>query len=176
MTWTPEDYFVAHKQTSMVRPPCCPHCSAVRSLAALGYYERWLSGSTGKLLRLSIRRFRCRVCGHTVSLLPDFAQPYRLVRNVAIERYFSGGSEQDDVRRQILLLRCYWWRFINWLPELSSSLGASLGRSPPASQPKRWWKFLLNAAGNLSEMTRMLVGRVRVTIFGRYECHQPRST
>jgi hypothetical protein len=173
VTWTPEDHLVAQKQFSMARPPRCPNCSAAKSLVALGYYERWLSGTNGRHLRVSVRRFRCRACGRTVSLLPDFAQPYRLVRNEVIEWYFSGETEQVETQRNTMLLRCYWRRFTRWLPELRRAVGAGLGRSPPASEPRRWWAFLMDVAGDLARATRRLVEQMRVTIFGRYRCHQP---
>ena len=174
MTCTPEDYRVAHKQSTMARPDRCPNCSAAKSLLALGYYERWLSGIDGGDLRLSIRRFRCRSCGRTVSLLPNFAQPYRLLRNEAIERYFSAQSERVEARRHVLLLRCYWRRFASWLPDLSRAIGVTFGRSPPPSEPQKWWVFLMNATGDLARATRWLVEHLRVTVFGRYRCHQPR--
>ena len=174
--WTPEDHLLAQKQCTMPRPNRCPNCSAAKSLVALGYYERWLSGTNGKHLRVSVRRFRCRACGRTVSLLPDFAQPYRLVRNEAIERYFSAPSERIEVRRNSTLLRCYWRRFTLWLPELKRAIGTGLGRSPPASEPRSWWVFLMDATGDLARATRRLVEHMRVTIFGRYRCHQPRPS
>ena len=171
---TPEDYLVAQKHSDMARPHQCPNCSAVKSLVALGYYKRWLTGVDGKDLELSIRRFRCRACERTVSLLPDFAQPYRLVRNEAIERYFSGRAEHTELRRNADLLRCYWRRFTRWLPKLRCAIGIAFGRSPPASQPRKWWAFLMDTTGNLERATRRMVERSRVTVFGRYRCHQPR--
>ena len=174
VTWTAEDHLVAQKQCRMARPPRCPNCSAARSLVALGYYERWLSGTKGKDLRLSVRRFRCRACARTVSLLPDFAQPYRLVRNTAIERCFSGDPKGMEPQRNTTLLRCYWRRFTRWLPELRRTVGAGFGRSPPASRPQRWWVFLMDSTGDLARATRRLVEQMRVTVFGRYRCHQPK--
>lgn len=174
VTWTPENYLVAQKHRSMSRPTRCPNCSAANALEALGYYERWLSGTNGKDMRLVIRRFRCRECGRTASLLPDFAQPYRLIRNAAIEQYFSVGEPNDALRNRTLL-RFYWQRFTRWLPHLKRAVGSTLGRSPPASQPERWWVFLMEVAGDLARATRQLAKDVRVTIFGKYRCHQPRS-
>ena len=176
VTWTPEDYLAAKKHSNMERPDRCPHCSAANSLVALGYYERWLSGSNREDLRLSVRRFRCRACGSTVSLLPDFAQPYRLVRNEAIERYFHGETEPVEAQRHVLLLRSYWRRFTTWLPELSHAVGADIGRSPPSSEPRKWWAFLMDATGSLARATRRLVEKMRVTVFGRYRCHQLASS
>ena len=176
VTWTPEQYLISQKQSSMMRPHRCPNCSARKSLRALGYYERGLSGTNGKDLRLLVRRFRCGACKRTVSLLPDFAQPYRFVRSRTIERYFNGDVEADEVRRTTGLLRCYWRKFTTWLPKLKRVIGAHLGLSPPASQPRRWWGFLMDTRGNLASATRRLVEEVRVTVFGLYQCHQPRPS
>lgn len=174
--WTQEEYRAAQKQSSMSRPLRCPNCRVRGSLAALGYYERWLSDGDGRPAKIAIRRFRCRVCHRTVSLLPDFAQPYRLVRNAAIERYFGGDVVAGEVQRSLYLLRCYWRRFITWLPRLSRAVGAHLGLSPPVSQPRKWWDFLIGATGNLARATCRLVAEVRVTVFGQYWCHQPRPS
>jgi Domain of unknown function (DUF6431) len=57
------------------RPESCPQCEARRPLRAHGFYCRSLvdvefDGS------IRVRRYLCRLCRHTVSLLPDFALPY----------------------------------------------------------------------------------------------------
>jgi hypothetical protein len=59
-------------------PKCCPHpaCRAEGSLIRWGTYERW--ACTGQAAyRLRIPRVRCKVCGRTHSLLPDFLHPHR---------------------------------------------------------------------------------------------------
>jgi len=59
-------------------PATCPNpdCRASGSLIRWGTYER--SARTGAVdYRISIQRIRCRACGHTHSLLPDFLHPYR---------------------------------------------------------------------------------------------------
>lgn len=87
---SPEEYLGEQMQTSMSRPKLCPNCGQTGMLVALGYYERWVAGIGAADLRLLIRRFRCRACGRSVSVLPDFAQPYRLIRNTVIEGFFDG--------------------------------------------------------------------------------------
>ena len=57
------------------RPDCCPQCQARHSLTAHGFYTRTLvdaefDGS------IRVRRYLCRSCKRTVSLLPEFALPY----------------------------------------------------------------------------------------------------
>jgi hypothetical protein len=60
------------------RPDRCPHpdCQAVSSLIGWGSYER--SAVTAEAdYRVRIWRVRCKVCGRTHSLLPDFLHPHR---------------------------------------------------------------------------------------------------
>jgi hypothetical protein len=56
----------------------CPHpdCQATSSLILWGTYAR--SARTGNIdYRILIQRIRCKVCGRTHSLLPDFLHPHR---------------------------------------------------------------------------------------------------
>jgi hypothetical protein len=57
------------------RPDHCPQCQARQPLIAHGFYRRTLvdadfDGS------IRVRRYLCRSCRRTVSLLPEFALPY----------------------------------------------------------------------------------------------------
>jgi transposase-like protein len=57
------------------RPAQCPQCDAHRPLISHGFYSRTLAdvafdGS------IRVRRYLCRCCKRTVSLLPDLAVPY----------------------------------------------------------------------------------------------------
>jgi hypothetical protein len=57
------------------RPDHCPQCEAHCPLTAHGFYSRTLvdtkfDGS------IPVRRYLCRCCKRTVSLLPEFALPY----------------------------------------------------------------------------------------------------
>jgi transposase-like protein len=60
---------------SRYRPDHCPQCQAAHGLTAHGFYSRTLvdrafDGS------IRVRRYLCRSCKRTVSLLPQFALPY----------------------------------------------------------------------------------------------------
>lgn len=142
-------------------------------LVALGYYERWVSGVGAENMHMRIRRFRCRWCGRSVSVLPDFAQPYRLIRTAVIQASFDGRGNQAGVPQRRDLLACYWRRFIAWLPDLRRMLGRDFGRAPPSAQPREWWSFITAIAGDFARVTRRLVAEARITIFGKYRCHQP---
>jgi hypothetical protein len=57
------------------RPEHCPQCQAWQPLIAHGFYSRTLvdAGLDGSI---RVRRYLCRSCRRTVSLLPEFALPY----------------------------------------------------------------------------------------------------
>jgi hypothetical protein len=60
---------------SRYRPDHCPQCQAAHGLTAHGFYRRTLvdAGFDGSI---RLRRYLCRCCKRTVSLLPEFALPY----------------------------------------------------------------------------------------------------
>jgi transposase-like protein len=60
---------------SRYRPDRCPQCQAAHTLIAHGFYRRTLVDRTfdGSI---RVRRYLCRSCKRTVSLLPQFALPY----------------------------------------------------------------------------------------------------
>ena len=57
------------------RPDHCPQCHAKQPLIGHGFYQRTLvdAGFDGVI---SVRRYLCRLCKRTVSLLPEFALPW----------------------------------------------------------------------------------------------------
>jgi transposase-like protein len=57
------------------RPNHCPQCQAQHSLTAHGFYSRTLV-DVGFDDSIRVRRYLCRSCKRTVSLLPEFALPY----------------------------------------------------------------------------------------------------
>ena len=168
----PERY-AAEKFHKRIRPPAkCPNCRRLKTLWALGYYNRNLSRMGLGALLIFVRRFRCRCCRISVSLLPGFAQPYRFVQNRTIESYVGGKPFPDEVSRHLDLLSQYWRRFRIWLPELERTLGHALERAPPKA-PIKAWRFLLSSHGDLASATRTLVTTFQITPFGRYRCHRP---
>jgi len=156
------------------RPAQCPHCGVGHTLQALGYYWRNLTNPNGTVLSVSIRRFRCRDCRKTVSILPSFAQPYKLVLTATINAFFCGhpGSEALSWRPH---LRRYWNRFTNWIPDLHRFVGSLLARCPPVGNPGEWWTVLVAAFGDLETMTKKIIEQFRITVFRRYRCHSPFS-
>jgi hypothetical protein len=68
---------------SRYRPDHCPQCQATQGLTAHGFYRRTLvdAGFDGSI---RVRRYLCRPCRRTVSLLPQFALPYLRFRVTVI--------------------------------------------------------------------------------------------
>jgi hypothetical protein len=87
-------------------PERCPHpeCRAAGCLIHWGAYERWAC-TAGKDYLIRVQRIRCKVCGRTHSLLPDFLHPYRhyvlrLLQNT-IHLYLIAGLGLGRLLRQM---------------------------------------------------------------------------
>jgi transposase-like protein len=167
----PEAYCREEAHFQMRPPDYCPHCDQPNSFNALGYYSRYLAGKGANFLHLRIRRFRCRRCRRTISLLPHFAQPYRLIRNRMITLFVAGTHSKQTVRWEGILKR-YWRRFCRWSVKLRGILIANWGRSPPVD-PEGLWDWLEHFFGGLEKASDRLIGDLQITFFGRYRCHQP---
>ena len=70
-----QEYEEAIADPSRYRPDHCPQCQAAQGLTAHGFYRRSLvdAGFDGWI---RVRRYLCRCCKRTVSLLPQFALPF----------------------------------------------------------------------------------------------------
>ena len=141
----------------------------------LGYYLRSVTAGDATVLRISIRRFRCSQCRKTVSMLPAFAQPYRLVHNATVNAYFGGCRKAVEIIPWSALLRRYWKRFAWWVPQLEGVVRSRLGHPSDPRVPERYWAALLMAFGDVIVTTKLLVSEFRVTLFGRYRCHAPNT-
>jgi hypothetical protein len=169
------DHYATTSFHEGVEPPCkCPHCNATNALKALGYYSRNVTSPKSGVLRIFVRRFRCRECSKTVSVLPSFVQPYRLVLNLTINEFF-GGTLSANALSWLPLLKQYWNRFSDWLPRIDGIIKSVVSRSPPRSDAAGWWKVMAATFGDIEKITTELVGRFGVTLFGRYRCHSPFS-
>jgi hypothetical protein len=70
-----QEYAEEIADPSRYRPDHCPQCQAPHGLTAHGFYRRTLvdAGFDGSI---RVRRYLCRPCRRTVSLLPQFTLPY----------------------------------------------------------------------------------------------------
>lgn len=170
---TVEEY-IAEEAHLRVRPPeRCPRCGKLHTLDHLGYYRRGCTDSEGKVSVISIRRFICSKCDVTVSCLPDFAQPYRLINSTTTQKFFNGDRDSPDVQRNSGNLRRYWLRFVAMAQRLGKIIGCSLGRAPPKDPAAGLWQRILAKYRTLANATRVLVSEFKTTCFGKYDCHSP---
>lgn len=81
------------------RPDRCPQCQAGSPLMAHGFYCRTLVDVAFDGL-IRVRRYLCRLCQRTVSLLPEFALPYlrfgiSLISLFLVARLLAGRSLRE---------------------------------------------------------------------------------
>jgi len=111
-------------------PDRCPHpdCQAAHVLIRWGTYERGVA--TGERdYRLRIQRIRCKVCGRTHSLLPDFLHPHRHYL-IALLQY---------VTALYILVGLGWRRLLRRLPD----------QGPARSTVREWVTSFGYGAGHL---------------------------
>lgn len=127
-----------------LRPAFCPVCAqAVRFDSGLlaiignGYYKRQLLGlADAPDLLISVRRFRCRACGVSISTPPDQVHPYRWYASVAILqalwlRLLLGVTARGVSTRLRGVATSSWRSLRRWSQQVleSSTLWGWLGRS-----------------------------------------------
>lgn len=165
--------YVLEQYHAQMRPPSqCPNCGQLHRLLALGYYQRYTTGLLGKAIAFLVRRFRCTHCRLTVSCLPCFAQPYRLVNHTTLEAFLNGRCRRRDVEAQRDLLRRYLRRFVDWRPELLRIIGHRFGRASPKEDATAFLRRAVATCGSASKLTVHLVEQYSTTCFKTYRCHQ----
>lgn len=91
------DEYVNHfPQLVFPRPEVCPHCHAVQLLIGHGFYRRRPITPTD-VYCVWIKRWLCKACRHTLSLLPSFLLSYRhylldVIEPVVVTRFEEGAS------------------------------------------------------------------------------------
>ena len=168
---TPEQYAQQeyHKQVSP--PENCPNCQRAHVLEALAYYQRYITTGTALVLMIWVRRFLCRHCRVSVSCLPEFAQPYRLVNTPTVADGFNGCATAP-VTRWSERIRSYWRRFEAHLPVLLRQVGNAFGPVPLHPTAQGFWRQLLRCCGELGNATGQLIHQFHTCLFGTYRCHQ----
>ncbi len=172
---TPEQYAEQAYHKQVKAPENCPNCERACGLEALGYYHRYISTATAMVLWIWVRRFLCRHCHVSVSCLPSFAQPYRVVNTPTVAAGFNQEAHRPEVQRWSSLLRAYWCRFETHLPALLRVVGQAFG--PVSLQPsaRGFWRQLWQQCGGLARVTTQLIHQFHTCLFGTYRCHQRRG-
>jgi hypothetical protein len=170
----PEDYVRTDAHLNVSRPSACPNCLESGVMRALGYYSRWVSiKSRQRTSRIKVRRFRCHACRGTTSMLPDFAQPYRLVATDTVEQYLGGLRSSESVSVWTDLLGGYQRRFEDRLSDTRSVLYSAYGLADLPRTAVAFWCEICGCFGGARFLTARLAGDVGATVFGIYRCHHP---
>jgi hypothetical protein len=170
----PEDYVRSGAHLKVCRPNDCPNCLKTGVLRALGYYSRWVSSSDRRrTTQVSIRRFRCHACRLSTSMLPNFAQPYRLVATDTVEQYLGGSRCGEAVDAWADLLENYQRRFDERLPWTITVLSSAYELAKLPKTAVEIWCEICRHFGNARTLTARLADDAGVTVFGIYRCHHP---
>jgi len=71
-----QEYNIESKQEDAPRPEKCPHCGQKSCMIGHGYYWRKPRDQL-QVYRLKVKRWLCKECKRTVSVLPNFLLRYR---------------------------------------------------------------------------------------------------
>ena len=168
---TPEEYAAGKGHLEVKMELACPQCRGRRRLHRHGSYERGVTTRAGPVIRILVARFLCLGCRRTTSYLPSFALSYRVVQAATLEAYLEGKRGRADVERWLEVLGNYVRRMGAYGSELLRVVAGGFGRDPPESMPL--WAWLRDACGSWAAATRRLVTQHKITLFRRYQCHQP---
>ena len=167
---TPKEYADQSFEKQVGKPENCAHCGRANSLEALGFYSRWVSHLL-EALRIRVRRFICLRCRVSISCLPDFAQPYRVVQTATVQAGFREQSSKEVLHWGWLIV-AYWKKFSAHLPQLLGRVGSAFGPCPAGVDPKEFWRLLMDECPELALATRRLVDEFHTCLYGHYRCHQ----
>jgi len=123
------------------RPDHCPQCSAPCPLRGHGFYTRTVVDIAFNGM-VRVRRYLCRCCWRTVSLLPEFALPYVrfgvgvmalfLVVRLLLGRTLKAAAEAAQLAAMPYQRGQFWVRrFRRQADRLCAALGARV--APPAA-------------------------------------------
>ena len=157
-----------------VRPTSCPACGALAyrpgkplGVVAHGSYVRKVRGigNSGEVISLRVRRFRCRNCNGTISVLPDLLHPRRRYAAKAVFdallRHLVDRQPARKVRHQFTgsrSRRTSWRSLLRWrrdlLYRLWGWLGARLGAQGPARTRREGRRRLIGLAAEKGLLDR----------------------
>jgi len=169
----PEEYVRDGAHRKVVRPVDCPICGKSGVMRAHGYYTRSVSGRGRiRLLLIWIRRFLCLACRLTTSMLPDFAQPYRLVATDTVNEYFSDARDGVEVNVWLEHLARYQKRLEERIPETRAALATAYDIGELPLEATDMWLMVCRNFDGARRFTARFASEVGMTVFGIYGCHR----
>jgi hypothetical protein len=170
----PVEYVRDGEHRKVARPDDCPICGKFGVLRAHGYYSRSVSAPGRiRLLLILIRRFLCCACRLTTSMLPDFAQPYRLVATDTVDEYFSDARDGNEVNVWLEHLARYQKRLDERIPETRAALETAYDMEDLPLEATDLWLVICRNFDGARRFTARFASEVGMTVFGIYGCHRP---
>ncbi len=180
-----QSYFDEIADPDRYRPDHCPQCEAKRPLIGHGFYRRTLVDAAFDGV-IRVRRYLCRSCKRTVSLLPEFVLPWlrfsiSLIALFLVARLLNGltlvAAAQAAAQTAMPYQRGQFWirRFQKQAPALSLAL-VPLATPGQARDPAP--DFISRAPRMLESMGwiaahRFLFAQLRVHLLGWPACLAP---
>jgi hypothetical protein len=165
-----QDYLTHFDQLSFPRPECCPACGASHVFIGHGFYLRKPKDQT-QVYRIRLKRWFCKACHTTLSVLPSFllrGRHYLLVviQQVVVARFEANASWQATVRqcapeglpaprtigrwcRAFAAQAAGWWAAVQATLACQDSASPALDPLGPAAGPYEAPRALLHAATHL---------------------------
>jgi transposase-like protein len=169
-----QQYEEALADPDRYRPDHCPQCDAQHPLRAHGFYRRTLV-ETGFDGVIRVRRYLCRCCQRTVSLLPQFALPYFRFSVVVIAlflrarllegRTLVAAAVVASLPRMPYQRGQFWVRRFRRQAEALCAALTALTAPPPAPHFVARALLLLQAVGGIAAH-RFLFSQLRVHLLG----------
>ena len=167
-------YSEAISDPDRYRPNHCPQCDARQPLIGHGFYRRTVVDTAFDGV-IRVRRYLCRLCKRTVSLLPEFALPWlrfsiTVISLFLVARLLKGLTLVAAARAASLMNMPYqrgqFWirRFRKQAPPLSVSL-APLAKPVMATDFVSRSLHLLESVGWIAAH-RFLFAELRTHLFG----------
>lgn len=131
---TPVQYFLNGQDNEFPVIKRCPYCNDI--MIKHGFYERFVITLTGKTYIIFIRRYRCKHCDHTVSILPSFLLP-QFQRSLSLifrclEQYFL--EKRYALKRRQVHFYCH--RFRQNIPGIISFFRDTINKKIPFGKRK----------------------------------------
>ena len=167
---TVQDYIAHFDQLIFPRPECCPACGTPQMCIGHGFYLRQPKDQT-QVYRIWLKRWFCKACHTTLSVLPSFLLCFRhylldVIAQVVVTRFEDDASWQATARqcapeglpaprtigrwcRAFAAQAATWWAAVQATLACQDSASPALDPLGPAAGPYEAPRALLHAATHL---------------------------
>lgn len=165
-----QDYIAHFSRLSFPRPECCPSCGTLHVFIGHGYYPR-KPKDQAQVYRIWIKRWFCKACHTTLSVLPSFLLRFRhyllvVIQQVVVARFENNTSWHATKRqyaphglpsprtmgrwcRSFAEHAAGWWAVVQETLARQDSASPALDPLGPAAGPLNAPQALLHAATHL---------------------------